>query len=418
VALSQVVASPERLTLVERRSEVGCLMVPRFPLACEVAERPWLAGLPVAVADPSSPVVWAASPEAEADGVEAGQPLSEALGRSPSLAVLEGRPARYASVAEEVLASLEGAAPGVEEGPPGVAWVERVDRQGSSSPGWWAGLLACLPSHLGQVPPHLRPRLGVAPTKFAALVAAHGAPGGGSVAIDGESMATYLDRQPVSVLPVPAEMRRRLALMGITTLGRLSGLPRSAVVAQFGPAGGRAWDLARGQAEPVCPRARPPKVVGRLLLSEPLSSREALMAAAEQALSRAVRQSRFRGRAARRARLLAVDERGGAYDRTVTFKSALAGRAALWAILRPYLAEARLPAPVSEISIELDGLCPERGQQGELLPPRMAPQRERLEECLRQLKARYGYCPVGRVVALEPWSRIPERRLALIDFDL
>ena len=42
----------------------------------------------------------------------------------------------------------------------------------------------------------------------------------------------------------------------------------------------------------------------------------------------------------------------------------------------------------------------------------------RLEESLRQLKARYGYCPVGRVVEMEPWSRVPERRLALIDFDL
>jgi len=418
VALSQVVVSPEGPTLLERRSEVGCLLVPRFPLACEVAERPWLAGLPVAVADPSSPVVWTASPEAEAEGVAPGQPLSEALGRCPSLAVLEGRPARYASVAEEVMACLEGAAPGVEEGPPGVAWVERVDRLGSSSQGWWAGLLACLPPHLGRVPPRLQPRLGVAPAKFAALVAAHGAPGGGILALEAESMAAYLERQPVAVLPVPAEVRRRLVLMGITTLGRLSGLPRSAVVAQFGPVGGRAWDLARGQAEPVRPRAHPVKVVGRLLLSEPLSSREALLAAAEQTLSRAVRQPRFRGRAARRARLLAVDERGGAYDRTVTFKSALAGRRALWTVLRPYLAEARLPAPVSEISIELDGLCPQRGQQGELLPPRMAPQRERLEECLRQLKARYGYCPVGRVVAVEPWSRIPERRLALIDFDL
>jgi DNA polymerase-4/protein ImuB len=43
--------------------------------------------------------------------------------------------------------------------------------------------------------------------------------------------------------------------------------------------------------------------------------------------------------------------------------------------------------------------------------------REQLEDALRQLKARYGYCPVGRVVEVEPWSRIPEQRLALIDYD-
>ena len=51
------------------------------------------------------------------------------------------------------------------------------------------------------------------------------------------------------------------------------------------------------------------------------------------------------------------------------------------------------------------------------LPDARSAMRERLEESLRQLKARYGYCPVGQVVEMEPWSRIPERRLGLIDFD-
>jgi DNA polymerase-4/protein ImuB len=52
------------------------------------------------------------------------------------------------------------------------------------------------------------------------------------------------------------------------------------------------------------------------------------------------------------------------------------------------------------------------------LPDARTTMRERLEEALRQLKARYGYCPVGRVVEMEPWNRVPERRLALIDFDV
>jgi len=36
---------------------------------------------------------------------------------------------------------------------------------------------------------------------------------------------------------------------------------------------------------------------------------------------------------------------------------------------------------------------------------------------VRQLKARYGRSPVAQVVEVEPWSRIPERRHALIDYD-
>ena len=46
-----------------------------------------------------------------------------------------------------------------------------------------------------------------------------------------------------------------------------------------------------------------------------------------------------------------------------------------------------------------------------------ARRREQLDEMTRHLKVRYGQSPLRRVVAVEPWSRIPERRHALIDYD-
>jgi DNA polymerase-4/protein ImuB len=81
------------------------------------------------------------------------------------------------------------------------------------------------------------------------------------------------------------------------------------------------------------------------------------------------------------------------------------------------LEEAQFPGPLTDLGVELRGLVPAVGQQLSL-PNARAMLRSRLEESLRQLKARYGYCPVGRVVEMEPWSRVPERRLALIDFDV
>ena len=36
---------------------------------------------------------------------------------------------------------------------------------------------------------------------------------------------------------------------------------------------------------------------------------------------------------------------------------------------------------------------------------------------VRHLKVRYGQSPLQRVVEVEPWSRIPERRHALMDYD-
>jgi protein ImuB len=43
--------------------------------------------------------------------------------------------------------------------------------------------------------------------------------------------------------------------------------------------------------------------------------------------------------------------------------------------------------------------------------------RERIEEGMRQLRTRYGRTLVGRMVPVEPWSRIPERRWALVELE-
>jgi DNA polymerase-4/protein ImuB len=43
--------------------------------------------------------------------------------------------------------------------------------------------------------------------------------------------------------------------------------------------------------------------------------------------------------------------------------------------------------------------------------------REHMDDMVRHLKVRYGHSPVARMVEVERWSRIPERRWALMDYD-
>jgi DNA polymerase-4/protein ImuB len=40
-----------------------------------------------------------------------------------------------------------------------------------------------------------------------------------------------------------------------------------------------------------------------------------------------------------------------------------------------------------------------------------------LREAVKELKLKIGYSPLFRVVEVDPWSRIPERRYALLSFD-
>ena len=65
----------------------------------------------------------------------------------------------------------------------------------------------------------------------------------------------------LGLLPVDAATRQRFTLFGLTRMGQLAELPRSAVGAQFGVAGERLQALARGHdPRPIVPRRRPERV--------------------------------------------------------------------------------------------------------------------------------------------------------------
>jgi DNA polymerase-4/protein ImuB len=75
-----------------------------------------------------------------------------------------------------------------------------------------------------------------------------------------------------------------------------------------------------------------------------------------------------------------------------------------------------MPGPVMHVSMELSGIVTEAARQAAL--PRMGPRATApLTAAIHQLKHRYGSSPVYHVVEVEPWSRIPERRHALISYD-
>ncbi|MBA2631838.1 MAG: hypothetical protein H0U86_02350 [Chloroflexi bacterium] len=66
---------------------------------------------------------------------------------------------------------------------------------------------------------------------------------------------------PLALLPADATMRQRFTLFGLTRMGQLADLPRSAVGAQFGAAGERLQALSRGHdPRPIVPRRRPERV--------------------------------------------------------------------------------------------------------------------------------------------------------------
>jgi DNA polymerase-4/protein ImuB len=329
-------------------------------------------------------------------------------------------PAVEAANDQPLDASLSGSglqralASGEAEGGPGLHGALFLDMNGLEQV--YGGDLGLLERAIRSVvPPLLQPRLGFGGGKFAASVAAQVAPPDGRCVVPFAETAAFLAPLSVHYLPFPAETWERLDLLAIETIGQLAKLPFSAVQAQFGRPGARCWRLANGRdAEPVLPRPYSPSVKAVLRFDDPLASLEMVMLAIEQLLIRAYADPVLRGGSARQLRLRALLAGGSSWERSFTFKEALAGvdaaRRALWGKLK---AANMLPAaPVEELSLELLGLGPEVGRQLPLFGNRWK-QEEHIEEAARQLAARYGQAPLYRAVEVEPWSRIPERRWAL-----
>ena len=390
---------------------IACIVVPSFPLACELVERPHLRGLPVALGGGDGGLrVLAPSEEALRFGVRVGATLREALGLCPSLVVLEPRPTRYEVIWDDLIAALQLVSPIVQRERPGVAFIDLtgLDRlYGERLP---AMLLDCAPIAL-------EPRLGIASGKFPAFVAASAAGPGNAITIAVDEVTAFLAPQPIDLLPLDAETLRRMRLLGVGTLGVLATLPRQAVQAQFGRAGTTAWDLARGvDGRSIMPEPYVERIIEALDFGPPLVSREAVLMALQTLLTRSLRQPRVQQRFVRAVAVSAVTERDRRWHRLLTLKEPTGDRDRLWLALRTIIDYADLPGAIATLRLELSGLTSEGGKQVQLFRER-ARRQEELEEMLRQLKARYGHCPVGRVVEVEPWSRVPERRMALVDFD-
>ena len=394
---------------------VACVWIAQLPLRVEVLRHPAWDGRPLVLggAPGERKVVQVCSPEAEAAGVRPGLPLREVVPLCPDAVVLQPDPVRTASVLESVVAALQRVSPLVEPGEDGYLYID-------------LGGLAAMYDHdfrqleealRDAVPPLLRPRFGFGAGKLSAAVAARQAEPGHALVVPTAHTRAFL--APLSIrhlLLLDPDVQQRLELLGIQTIGDLGGLPFSAVQAQFGSAGAHAWRLAHGQdGEPIVPRPLLATVQAGLRFDDPLGSIDAVMAALDQLLADAFSQPPLRGRAVRQIRLRALLADGTSWERQYTFKDAVSTRDAARRALKSKLdlPQALPTGPIDELGLELMGLAGEAARQPGLFVAR-ARQLADIAEAARQLRARYGRVPLYQAIEVEPWSRIPERRWALV----
>jgi len=387
--------------------------IPRLPLLVALlrARRPLDATVALGPVAGGPQVVGLCTPAAEAAGVRPGLRVGEALARCPGLDIVVADPDAAADAAERMFERLEAAGFAVEPtGLEGAAFdVRGTLRMHGGLDGALRRVRAALPVGAGG-------RVGVAPSMFAALQAAReGAPGRPHV-VAADEVEAFLAPLPVGRLPLAPQLVTALHDLGVRTIAQVAALPRAAALDRLGFPGLEAWRLARGEPgrAPV-PRIPPRPLRASIGFPEPVAALPALEAAARLLLGELAAAAHGRGAALRTLSLRARLADGGSWTRDITLREATCDRERLALSSLPRLSE--IPAPVSELWIGGDASGALGGHQLTAIPSPSEERRARAGEAVRQVRAAQGDEAMLRVVEIEPWSRLPERRWALTPLD-
>jgi DNA polymerase-4/protein ImuB len=337
-------------------------------------------------------------------------PLQQALSNLGRVAILEADIPFYESIFEEITTSLEQRSPIVERGEMGCAYVGLGGLEEM-----YGGEASLVKTLIHAVPEYLGPKVGVAENKFVARVAALSARPGRAVKAPKDTRP-FLASYPVEILPVKWTVISRLRSFGLETLGMVTPLPLGAIQAQFGPQGRLMWELANGiDRTPLVPRQPEEEAVARLSFPSPTASVGVIALAIDTLLGKAFVQPVLRGRYARYAALDGQVYYGPRWTQKVAFKEPMGGKGRTLFAIKSKLEAHPVPGPLEDLCLRLSGITGEAGRQTSLFHD--VRRKAQLDQAIRQLAVTLERKPpVFRVREVEPWSRLPERRHALVEY--
>ena len=393
---------------------IACILVTHLPVKAEVRRYPQLRGKPVIITESygSKDLVLDSSPEAR--GVGAGMPLTEAVARCKDASLLQADAPYYNGTFDKLVRALELRSPMVERAGLGCAYVglEGLELM-------YGGEARVVASLLQAAPQEFNPRVGVAGGKFPAYVAAVTTKGGRATRVprDAAGLAAFLSELSVGLLPLSWANKTRLHRFGIHTLGQLSALPVGAVQAQLGAEGRRAWQLANGTDNSRLAPHRPQQAVEEsMTFPSPTVMWSPILTALGMLLGRAFARPEVGGRYVRIATIESHVYRLPPWVKRFGFKEAVGSKDRALFALKSRLDSVTLPGPLEDMKLTLTGFTGESGIQSNLFSD--VRKQEQLKEMMRQLEAVLGgKPPIYQMKEIEPWSRIPERRQALVPFD-
>ena len=381
-----------------------CGLIPHL----ELAHHPALVGEALVIGpwDGAGRVLACSEPAAE-QGVRPGLTMRNAEQLCPTATLCEPRPEETLRLRDRLASALYDLAPAVEVRATGEAWIN-LD---GLPPALKGEAVREMRRRLREVA-GVEPRLGLAPGPFGALVAARRAARGRVVRV--EEARRVLAPLPTSELDLEPELRDRLDLLGLRTLGQLAEIGPRRLESQLGPPGRRAVLLARGEEpEPIRPWRAPRCMAAHRQLEPPVEDREALLFVTRALCADLAAELGLRGAGARRLRLrLHVEDVREPETRDALVRHPLSTTAELFGLAGAWLRGWRPAAPVTEVAVEVPELEPAGRRQLRLWVGGDAAAAE-VEAALERLQERHGEQVATRARRAHVGSGVPAQRYVL-----
>lgn len=389
----------------------ACVLITHLPAKSELLRRPSLKGRPVIIVARSagSDIVMDATPELKR--IFEGMPLREALPNCPKQTILiEADIEHYERRFDEIVESMLRISPMIEKSYLGHIYIDMSGVKPASNQG--NGTRANI---LDGIPNEFNPRIGLAKTKFAAYLAATQSKPGQTVKVSGNT-TSFIQKLPVSLLPVSQNTKLSLHSFGINTIGQVYSLGISALQAQFGQEGKIAWEVSNGtDANILTPIKHSLSVSEYLSFPTPATTTHTICSAIEILLGKALANPIVKGRYIRSALIKSTILNRAPWSKKFVFKTPVNTVENAMITVKSVFTNSTIPGPFEDVHLAVSGIVGEFGKQTGFFAD--VKRSEHLAEMMKQLEVRLCQKPpVYKIIEVNPWSRIPEKRKALIQF--
>ena len=387
--------------------KILCVLLPHFPINCEklrhhdVTARPLI----ITAAAGSQKLVLDYSPELK--NLQREMPLQQALSLQAEAELIHADIPYYFSVFNGILDALEKRSPLVEGADLGDIYIGLDGMQLIYEND--AVLVKAIQT---AVPAVFDAHIGIAEDKFPAYLAAWHSPAGSYKTLTGD-LAAFLNDLTCDLLPVSLKTKEKLHSFGLHKLGQVAALLPGPLQAQFGPEGQRIWELANGHDDtPLYPRLTEETIEESTTLSSMTASLDVIMVSIEAMLSRVFVRFEAKGMGIRSVHLWTRTWLREHWEKNIQFKEPALNTKTALSRIKLIMENSPQPGPVEQLGMKITGLGRPNGRQKSLLNDVRA--KDNLLDDVKQLEFRLGGTQLYKIKEIEPWSRIPERRYALI----